>query len=53
MKDFFTNDKLMAILCVTAICCVSIYLDPHGSKDIIMPIITGIFGMATGGTISK
>lgn len=50
--NIFDNDKLLAMICVTAICCVSIYFDPSGSKEIIMPIVTGIFGIVTGQAIS-
>ena len=52
MKDLLDNDKLLAMICVTAICCVSMYFDPSGSKDVIMPVVTGIFGIVTGQAIS-
>ena len=47
----YDNDKNMAILAVTLICCLSIWLLGAEAKDIIIPSITGIFGVVTGSTM--
>ena len=47
-KDLLNNDKVIAMLLVTIICCVAMFKMDGAIKDIILPAITGIFGIVTG-----
>ena len=48
MKELFDNDKIIAIACATVICLVSVVVLGAEAKDLILPAITGIFGVVTG-----
>lgn len=44
MKDFLENEKAIAILAITIICCWAMAVMGASAKDIIIPAITGIAG---------
>jgi hypothetical protein len=48
LKEFLNNDKSLAMLLVTLICCLAMWKLEGSAKDIILPAITGIFGVVTG-----
>lgn len=47
------DDKLVAIICTTIICCVAMGVMDTNAKEIIIPVVTGIFGVVTGASIKK
>lgn len=48
LKEFLDNDKSLAMMLVTLICCLAMWKLDAAAKDIILPAITGIFGVVTG-----
>lgn len=47
--SIFSNDKALAMILVTLLCAIClIHLDSQTAKDIVIPAITGIFGIVTG-----
>ena len=42
------RDKVMVIICVTIIYGLTVWMDSAHANQIILPILTGIFGMTTG-----
>ena len=53
MKDFLNNNISLAILCLTIISCWSMVVMGVGAKEIVIPIATGISGLATGVGIGR
>jgi TctA family transporter len=47
-KEIIGNDKFVAMFFVTIICCWAMYKMGIDAKDIIVPSITGMFGVVTG-----
>lgn len=41
-------DKLIAVVVMGVIGCVAQFTDPDTSKEIVIPILTGIAGLITG-----
>jgi TctA family transporter len=46
-------DKLLIIISVTIMYGLTVWLDQTNANEIILPILTGIFGMTTGSMRGK
>ena len=42
------DDRIIAILAVTIICIIAMFVVPNEAKEVMIPTITGIFGIVTG-----
>jgi len=51
MKEIFDNDKLAAMFFASVICVVAMYTIGTEAKDILLPVLTGMFGIVTGASI--
>ena len=48
MKDLWAENITIAILCITIIAIVGMYINPQIATDIVTPTVTGIAGLAVG-----